>query len=51
MARGYRDDEEDEALPWLEPAEPEDEEESGGFPYRGLIIVGAAVVALVAVLS
>ncbi|MBL8646791.1 MAG: SPOR domain-containing protein [Sphingosinicella sp.] len=50
MARGYRDDEEDEALPWLEPAEPEDEEESGGFPYRGLIIVGAAVVALVAVL-
>lgn len=50
MARGYRDDEEDEALPWLEPAEPEDEEESGGFPYRGLIIVGAAIVALVAVL-
>ena len=50
MARGYRDDEEDEALPWLEPAEPEDEEENGGFPYRGLIIVGAAVVALVAVL-
>lgn len=50
MARGYRDDEEDEALPWLEPAEPEDEEESSGFPYRGLIIVGAAIVALVAVL-
>jgi len=49
MAR-YRDDEDDEALPWLEPAEPEDEEESGAFPYRGLIIVGVAIVALVAVL-
>ncbi|BBE35864.1 SPOR domain-containing protein [Sphingosinicella microcystinivorans] len=50
MARGYRDDEEDEALPWLEPAEPEDEEEGRAFPYRGLIIAGAIIVATVAVL-
>lgn len=50
MARGYRDDEDDEALPWLEPAEPEDEEEASSFPYRGLIIAGAAIVAIVAVL-
>lgn len=50
MARGYRDDEDDEALPWLEPAEPEDEEETSSFPYRGLIIAGAAIVAIVAVL-
>jgi cell division protein FtsN len=50
MARGYRDDEDDDALPWLEPAEPEDEEEGGAFPYRGLIIAGAIVVATVAVL-
>lgn len=50
MARGYRDDEDDEALPWLEPAEPEDEDEGRAFPYRGLIIAGAIIVATVAVL-
>ena len=50
MARGYRDDEDDDALPWLEPAEPEDEDEARAFPYRGLIIAGAIIVATVAVL-
>ncbi len=50
MARGYREDEDDEALPWLEPAEPEDEDEGRAFPYRGLIIAGAIIVATVAVL-
>ncbi|MBB4631837.1 SPOR domain-containing protein [Sphingosinicella soli] len=50
MARGYRDDEDEDALPWLEAAEPEDEDEGGAFPYRGLIIAGAIIVATVAVL-
>src|SRR5690606_12381379 len=51
MARGYSDDEDDGALPWLEPAEPEDDDEGGaGFPYRGLIVAGIAIVGLVAVL-
>ncbi len=50
MARGYRDDEDDEALPWLEPAEPEDEDEGSSFPYRALIISGGIIVATVAVL-
>ncbi len=51
MAGRYGDDDADEdALPWLEPAEPEDEEEPGGFPYRGLIVAGVAIAAAVALL-
>lgn len=43
-------DEDDEPLPWLEPAESDDEEDEPRFPYRGLIIACAAVVGVVALL-
>ena len=44
-------DDDDDALPWLEPAENDDEDEGdGGFPYRGLMVAGGLVVAVVALL-
>jgi len=50
MGGRYSDDD-DDALPWLEPADLDgDDEGEGGFPYRGLMLAGVSVVAVVALL-
>ncbi len=45
-------DDDDEALPWLEPADSIDDgdDDRGGFPLRGMVAASAVVVATVAVL-
>lgn len=52
MVGGYRasGEEDENALPWLEPAEIDEDEAESRFPYSGLIVAGFAVVAVVAVL-
>jgi cell division septation protein DedD len=45
-------DDDDEALPWLEPADSidDDDDDRRGFPLRGMVVASAVVVATVAVL-
>lgn len=48
---GFPGDEDDNALPWLEPAEPDDADaDTAMFPYRGLVVASAVIVGVVALL-